>query len=297
MLGGRSLFSTSYSSTAVTLQGTLIVVNSTGDSGQSGSGTPHTGNTVNGNPEITLRSAIQYANSLSGTSYIDFDIPTSDANYSSGTWTIAPHSALPTISEPVILNAETQTGYSTPVIALSGVSAGVTNGLTVATGGDGSTIEGFNIASFGSGSAIELDAGGNLIEGNFIGTDITGTTTTDANNHATGNGQGNIPAIEITGAKNTIGGTTATPGTGAGNLISGNGGAGVGLTSSATGNLVEGNLIGTDINGTSILTNYRGGVSVAGSANTIGGTTTTRTQRRFGQRPARQRRHRHRRQR
>ena len=110
----------------MTLQGTTIIVNSTGDSGKQGS-TPQTGNTVGGNPEITLRSAIQYADTLSGTSYIDFDIPTSDSSYSSangGYWTITPNSALPTISHSVILDATTQPGYSThPVIELTAACA------------------------------------------------------------------------------------------------------------------------------------------------------------------------------
>ena len=89
---GRPLFSTQYGSTALTLQGTTIIVNSTGDSGKQGS-TPHTGNTIGGNPEITLRGAIQYADTLSGTSYIDFDIPTSDASYSSAQRRLLDHRA------------------------------------------------------------------------------------------------------------------------------------------------------------------------------------------------------------
>ena len=54
------------------------------------------------------------------------------------------------------------------------------------------------------------------------------------------------------GANNTIGGTAA----GARNLLSANGGAGVTLDSaSASGNLVQGNYIGTDVNGTASLGN------------------------------------------
>ena len=68
-----------------------------------------------------------------------------------------------------------------------------------------------------SGSTVEsirVDAGGNTIQGNYIGTDATGATSLALS--ATGNENG----IFINGAPgNTIGGTTF----GQGNLISGNG--------------------------------------------------------------------------
>ncbi len=72
---------------------------------------------------------------------------------------------------------------------------------------------------------------------------------------------------------NTIGGLTATPGTGAGNVISGNSGYGVDLTGTGTAsNIIEGNLIGTNAGGTASLGNESGIQIVAGSTNnTIGG--------------------------
>ena len=51
------------------------------------------------------------------------------------------------------------------------------------------------------------------IEGNLIGTDVTGTMAV-----ANGNGV----ELDAGASSNTIGGLTATPGTGPGNLISGN---------------------------------------------------------------------------
>jgi hypothetical protein len=107
-----------------------------------------------------------------------------------------------------------------------------------------------------------------LVQGNYIGTDITGT-----------NSQGNaFGGIFIVGAKNnTIGGTTAA----AGNLISGNAANGIyitdatnfyGLTATATGNVVQGNFIGTDVSGTVALPNSASGVLVVASSNTIAGT-------------------------
>src|SRR5262249_15394121 len=78
-------------------------------------------------------------------------------------------------------------------------------------------------------------------------------------------------AIFNQATNNTIGGTTA----GSGNVISGNNGFGVGIsTAGATGNVIEGNLIGTDATGTVGIGNSKQGVYIDTSAasNTIGGT-------------------------
>ena len=88
-----------------------------------------------------------------------------------------------------------------------------------------------------SGNAIKLDTnGGNLIAGNFIGTDVSGTQAL-----------GNSVAGVLIGcsANNVIGGTSAS----ARNVISGNN-LGVWFTCSpAPGNLVQGNFIGTNVTG------------------------------------------------
>ena len=151
--GGRAPFSSpTYSATAVTLQGTTLVVNSTADRAVAGN-TPHTGNAVGGNPEITLRSALQYANGVSGTSFIDFDIPTGDGGYNSGSggyWSFSPNSSYPVINHTVVLDATTQPGYGThPVVEINGSSAGSNvNGLTLDAGG--STITGLDVNRFTS---------------------------------------------------------------------------------------------------------------------------------------------------
>jgi hypothetical protein len=106
-----------------------------------------------------------------------------------------------------------------------------------------------------------MDSSDNLIEGNRIGTDVTGT-------HKLGNGTG---VYLLDSSNNTIGGTTA----GAGNIISGNYGAGVaieGIQGGSNGNTVDGNLIGTAASGTWGLYNAFGIVVGNGSGNTIGGT-------------------------
>ena len=87
---------------------------------------------------------------------------------------------------------------------------------------------------------------------------------------AVANGSGVIFEAGSTG--NTIGGLTTTPGTGAGNLVSGNTSAGVYVLDSG-GNLVEGNLIGTDLTGSTALANVDDGIVLQQSSNdTIGGT-------------------------
>ena len=105
--------------------------------------------------------------------------------------------------------------------------------------GAGNVISG----NVGTGVMVEGNgATGNLVQGNFIGTDVTGTV-------ALANGTG--VELYLGAANNTIGGLTATAGTGAGNVISGNDSAGVVISySTTTGNLVLGNLIGTNAAGT-----------------------------------------------
>jgi len=109
---------------------------------------------------------------------------------------------------------------------------------------------------------INAGATENLVQGNYIGTDVTGTA--DLGNV----GQG---VLIRTAANNTIGGTA----TGAGNLISGNDKDGVIiLTSGATGNLVQGNFVGTNAAGTAAVPNTLAGVTISGGVgNTVGGTT------------------------
>jgi titin len=100
----------------------------------------------------------------------------------------------------------------------------------------------------------------NVVEGNLIGLNATDTL-------AHGNGTG----VEIAGGalNNTVGGTTAE----ARNVISGNNDEGLVIAdSSTTGNVVEGNYVGTDVSGSMPLGNFLDGISLSGTGNTIGGT-------------------------
>ena len=124
--------------------------------------------------------------------------------------------------------------------------------------GSNNTISGANIIG-ANGTGIDITgsgAFGNLVVGNFIGTDASGAKL--------GNGTGVV--IENSASGNTIGGT----GAGAGNVISGNSGDGIDISSD--GNLVQGNLIGTNAAGTAALGNGGNGVVIDNGAsnNTIG---------------------------
>src|SRR5437867_10972523 len=109
----------------------------------------------------------------------------------------------------------------------------------------------------GSGTAIQ-------IQGNLIGTDVNGTA--DLGN--TGDG---VSINDSAFAANiTIGGTDPA----ARNDISGNDGDGIDLRG-VTGTAVQGNLIGTQIDGVSPLGNSGQGMQIAATANnTIGGPST-----------------------
>ena len=218
----------------------------------------------------TLRAAMQEANASAGTDTIRFNIP------GGGPHTIRPAAALPAITNPVVIDGYTQTGASpntNPVttgsnavlkIELDGSNAGVSSvhGLLITTGG--SVVRGLVINRF-SGDGVAIfggEAAGNLVEGSFIGTDVTGRADL-------GNAGDGVQVLDA--PENTIGGTTA----GARNVISGNGIAGVSISGvGSTGNLVEGNFLGADVTGTAPLGNSRFGVIVhlGASGNTVGGT-------------------------
>lgn len=131
--------------------------------------------TTNDSGAGSLRQAILDANALAGVDNISFNIATTAPGYNLaglGIFTIQPTSALPTITETVIIDATTQSQYvSSPVIEIDGSNAGVnSNGFSIGSTGGGSTIKGFAINGYASGSGIAVSTGGqNIIEGNLIG--------------------------------------------------------------------------------------------------------------------------------
>lgn len=146
------------------------------------------------------------------------------------------------------------------------------SGVVVVNGPTGNTIGGVNSAarnviSGNAGHGVDLVGSGttfNTVAGNFIGTDSSGSA-------AMGNIQNGI-YIHGGAANNTVGGLTATPGTGAGNVISGNANVGIGVI--GNNNLIVGNLVGLNAAGTAVVGNAASGVFILfGSAgNVLGGT-------------------------
>jgi Domain of unknown function (DUF4347)/Bacterial pre-peptidase C-terminal domain len=204
--------------------------------------------------EGSLRQAILNANAFSGTDTISFNI------VGTGVQAIAPVSTLPTITDSVIIDGTTQPGFSgTPLIELNGSNAGIANGLKITAGN--STVKGLIINRFND-NGIELNGGGgNIIQGNYIGTNANGTV--DQGNTNAGVYISNSP-------NNTIGGTTSA----ARNIISGNDRSGIYIQGSgATGTQIQGNYLGTNVTGNGSLGNSSSGVEIENAPNnTIGGT-------------------------
>ena len=207
----------------------------------------------------SLRQAITDANALAGADTIVFNIP------GTGVRTISPTSALPTITDPVTLDATMQPGFAgAPLVELDGAQAGAqANGLRL-TGG-ASTVRGLVIDRF-SGDGIRIDSfGGNRIEGCIIGLDPTGNLV------GRGNRQNGISLTNTD--NNVIGGTTP----GARNVVSGN--FFVGISLAGANNQIKGNFIGTNIAGTSAQGNGITGIEIFQTSiappsvgNVIGGT-------------------------
>ena len=200
----------------------------------------------------SLRQAILDSNASIGT------LDTIAFAIGSGVQTILPASALPTITDPVVIDGSTQPGYAgAPLIEI--VGAGLTGQAFFLTAGQ-STVRAFVIRGFGRGIWIQT-GGGNMVEACFIGTDASGTQA-----------QANNVGIYVTSSSgNTIGGAAA----GAGNLISGNVGIAISLDG-APSTVVAGNFIGTDITGTLDLGNGTGISLFNGSDDSvIGGSTGT----------------------
>jgi streptogramin lyase len=177
------------------------------------------------------------------------------------TYTIQPLSTLPTITASVTIDATTQPGFAgKPIVELDGALAGNSNGLNIAA--SNTTVKGLVINRFaGQGIVVfplvpSAPVSNVVIQGNYIGTDLTGTVALP--NHDNG-------VIALTGVSEIQI---------LDNLISGNGQDGV-MIQGGNGGLIAGNWVGTDATGTFALGNVEEGIDI-GSLSTgivIGGAT------------------------
>jgi len=229
-----------------------FTVNSTADPGTGGCDAT----------ECTLREAIDAANANNNPTekdLIKFNIP------GPGVHTISPAEVLPFITEPVIID-----GYSQPNSLANSLAKGTNATLLIELDGssaddDGLTIQAKNcvvkglvINNFASGIIVKEGSSATKIEGNFIGTDPSGTV-------AKGNEFQGVNLF-FHSKNTTVGGTLPAKR----NLISGNDRRGVNIFVS-TGNKVLGNLIGTQKDGITALGNGESGIDAFNSSNNFVG--------------------------
>jgi len=238
---------------------------------------------TNDSGDGSLRKAIQDANANPGADSIEFNIQGTPP------FTITPASApLPFITDPVTIDGTTQPGFAgKPIVELNGEMAPsilvdegfqtrVRAGLYITAGN--SRVRGLVINRFAQrpddpkdqlffGEAIALRLNGsNIVEGNFIGTNVSGKS---ARRNDTG------VFIADSSNNNLVGGTTAN----ARNLITGNRDFNVGIFRESRSTQVQGNFIGTNVTGAAALPDNdvflaAVGVSLGNSFNaTIGGQT------------------------
>jgi hypothetical protein len=241
--------------------------------------------------EVSLPEAIQAANNSANQEFpqgsgqlvrdrIHFDIVPDPTQ--SPPQRIQVTSELPAIDDSVVINGFTQLGASPNSnrlgpsstdrssnaemrVILDGslLSGPGVNGLTLDTGSDGSRVQGLVIQQFPD-NGIRVESSNNEIEGNYIGTDETGST--DLGNGT--NGGSASSGVNVQGGTgNIIGGDEPIRR----NIISGNP---VGVTLATSDNSVIGNFIGISASGNVDLGNTFDGVflsvnSVTG--NVIGG--------------------------
>ena len=238
-----------------------IVVNTTAD------------NEIPGDGSCTLREAINNSNANIDTSngdcLVGFPLPTIDEisfNIASNEPTIILNSALPTIVEAIVIDGTTQSGFtyagthsltcpnplgtppphqsitiSRPVIELNGSAAANVSGITI--NANGVVIRGLAINRFQrSGIEILNSSSNNIIEENYIGTDLSGTKSLGNNRGIViAAGQGTNPNENII-RNNLISGNTLL-----GILVNGD------ERDDRKGNFIWQNFVGTDYTGKQLL--------------------------------------------
>ena len=204
----------------------------------------------------SLREAINAANSLANgvsalgseqataTNRILFQLPGNATR-------IQPGSALPVLSDPVILLG------NAGKIEINGSLAGPAADGLVITGGN-TTVQGLVVNGFSGNGIVLAQNGGNTLIGNFVGTTFSGLGAAP---------NGGAGVLVQNSSNNAIGGAAV----GTSNLVSGNGGPGVSITGGSQGNQVLGNFIGANVLGAGAIANAVGIRIDGASTNQVGG--------------------------
>jgi titin len=225
-------------------------------------------NTSDSGPD-SLRQAILDANTTPGADLITFNIP------GPGVHTISPLSALPALADDagVTIDGYTQPGSSPNTLAIGDNAVLLIElrgmGLMVGPGVNGLLIQsarnivrGLVINRFDRGIWIQRGSG-NEVTGCFIGTDASGSVALP---NRGGVLVGGTDKFDVEGAR--IGGLNPA----SRNILSGNSQVGVGFAFRSLSSFVQGNLIGTNVQGLGAVPNEVG-VAVQGFGIQVGGRT------------------------
>jgi CSLREA domain-containing protein len=229
----------------------VFVVNSTADTDDGQCTTAANG--------CTLREAINAANANAGADSIHFNIPGPAPFTINVTGQAGDVAVLPRITDSVTIDGTSQPAFTgTPIIEINGTNGGNNPILRLDAGS--CTIRGLVINRSGTFGIYLNEVSGVTLEGNYVGTDTSGSV-------ALGNA---ATAVNLfSSSNNTIGGLTSS----ARNIISGNKSMGLAIFHQSSANRVEGNYIGTDVTGTLALGNETGVQIEASSNNSVGGVT------------------------
>jgi hypothetical protein len=239
---------------AATAGSATIVVNDSGDI------LHNPGCATTGTGTCTLRDALTFANANAGPDTITFNIP------GAGVQLIQPDSALPDVTD----DALTIDGYTQPGASPNTLERGddavlliQVDGTLIPSGGPGmldvrssnNLVRGLVMTHYIIGAPISVDGGsGNVIVGNFLGTDPTGMNAAPSRSGI---------VVNVTGSDTIGGGSPADR-----NVIVGGDLRAVDLSGGTT---LKGNYIGTNKDGTAALGGTSDGVGTTGPGNVIGG--------------------------
>jgi hypothetical protein len=224
----------------------------------------------------SLRAAIEEANAVAGPDTIIFDIPAANdagCNAGTGVCTIQPDSVLPSITDSLVIDGESQPGATCGSgfasrdlkVVLDGSNAGSASGLVLTSAVASARIHGLTINNFST-HGIDLQGADSVwVSCNNIGTDVTGSLD-----------EGNFSGISAPNDANAQYLIVGTNGDGIddareGNIISGNA-FGIALARDNPDARVSGNYIGFNAAGTGTVGNSSRGMNLFQPARLLIGT-------------------------